>query len=300
MKIEFPVPLILVLILSLNILNPFFPANFKKSAEVGYPKKIESDSLGLSLSAKSALVVDLKSDKILFSKNKEEVLPIASITKLMSILVLLDLNIDWDMEVETLRGDRIEGGRIYLGPGEVATVENLINLSLVASDNQAVMSLVRASGFSTDDFVRLMNEKAGEMGMANTAFFDPTGIDSRNASTVYDLTRLARRVFSNSKIVEILELEEYSFSEKKNNIPHRVFSTDWLLGGFLKNNDDYALEAGKTGYLPEAGYCFLSQAKNKEDQRIITVILGSDTPISRFQETKGLIIWSFNNWAWIK
>lgn len=291
-------PLILALILSLNILNPFFPANFKETSEVVYSRKIENDSLGLSLSAKSALVIDGESDKILFSKNKEEILPIASITKLMSILVLLDLNIDWNMEVEILQEDKIEGGRIYLGPGEVATMENLINLALVASDNQAVMSLTRAAGFSSDNFVRLMNEKALEIGMADTVFFDPTGIDNRNVSTVYDLTKLAGRIFSNQKIVEILGKEEYSFQERKNNIYHRVSSTDRLLGGFLKNSDDYILEAGKTGYLPEAGYCFLASAKNSKGKRIITVILGSETLTSRFQETKGLIIWTFNNWVW--
>jgi D-alanyl-D-alanine carboxypeptidase len=286
---------ILLLVLSLNILNPFIIdyGNF-----LDIPYKIESVSLGIQVTAKSALVVDKDTDKILFSKNKNEILPIASITKLMSVYVLLNQGIDWDQIVEVKKEDKRLGGRIYLGPGEKVTNEDLINLSLVSSDNQSIMTLVRGNGFTEDDFVNRMNIVSDKLGMVNTEFYDPTGLDKKNVSTVHDLAKLARVIFLDDRIIEILSKKEYVFKESANGIYHRSLSTDKLLKSFLKDNEDYFLIAGKTGYLPVAGYCFLSESSDKDGNKIITVVLGSKSDFYRFQDTKGLIVWSFDNWSW--
>ena len=286
---------ILILVLSLNILNPFI---LKQKNFFDIPYKVNVESLGINVTAKSALVMDKKTSKVLFSKNKTEVLPIASLTKLMSVYVLLDLGLDWSKVIEVKKEDKRLGGRIYLGPGEKVTNEDLINLSLVSSDNQAIMTLVRGQGFTEEEFVEKMNVTAIKLEMFNTKFYDPTGLDPRNVSTVLDLVKLSREIFSNDKIVEVLNKKEYSFKELSNNISHKSISTDKLLGGFLKDDGDYFLIAGKTGYLPEAGYCFLAEASDKNNNKIISVVLGSKSDFYRFQDIKGLIVWSFSNWSW--
>lgn len=286
-----------MLVLSLNIFNPFIDFNINEIKN-DFPLKQESDSLGVDLSATNAIVVDSESGKILFAKNSHESVPIASITKLMSVLVVIDLGIDWGREVVITEEDKREGGKVYLGMGEKVTIDNLVNLSLIASDNQSVATLARVTGFSEDDFVNLMNEKAKNLGMSETEFFDPTGLDVRNVSSPDDLVKLAKKIFSIQRINEILSKDEYEFKELSAGISHKVYSTDKLLSSFLKDGEEYILQSGKTGYLPEAGYCFLSKATNKDGKEIIIAVLGSSSDYSRFQETKGLIVWSFNNWRW--
>lgn len=287
-------PIVLILVLFIGNINFSQPLN--NSADIFFaPIKKNSESIGIAVSAKSVLAIDKKSDKILFAKNQDKILPIASITKLMSVLVLLDKDLDWQREVKIQKKDKRIGGRVYLGYGEVATVENLLNLALVASDNQAIIALIRSAGFSEQEFVDLMNEKTDKIGMLKTKFFDPTGLDLRNVSTVKDLTKLAKEIFNHQKIIDILSKKEYSFETLKNKKFHRVFSTNKL----LKNVDEnYSLQFGKTGHLDEAGYCFLTQAVDSKGNEIIIAALGSDSDFNRFQETKGLIGWVFENWEW--
>ncbi|NCF75325.1 MAG: hypothetical protein GWO87_02465 [Xanthomonadaceae bacterium] len=293
-------PITLILILSLNIIYPMINTDLPNSNLNRYaPKKIVNNSLGILTTAKSVLAVDGKSKKILFTKNKDRILPIASITKLMSVLILLDHNIDWNQEVIIKKEDRREGGRVYLGYGEKVTVRDLLNLALVASDNQAIISLVRASNLSEDDFVKLMNVKAKKLRMEKTKFFDPTGLDPRNVSTAEDLMKLGAEIFNHNNIVKILSKREYSFKDVKTTRAHHIFSTDRLLGSFLSDKKaKYFLQSGKTGHLDEAGYCFFCEAENNKGNKIFLVILGSKTNQGRFQEAKGLINWIFTNWEW--
>ncbi|MEA2088973.1 MAG: serine hydrolase [Patescibacteria group bacterium] len=294
-------PLILILILSLNIIYPTANENFNNNLDKQFPKKFVNDSLGISTTAKSVLVVDKESNKILFAKNKNEVLPIASITKLMSVLILLDCEIDWRQEVVIKKEDRREGGRIYLGYGEVVTAKDLLNLALIASDNQAIIALARISNLSNEDFVKSMNVKAKELKMGKTEFFDPAGLNPKNVSTAEDLIKLSVEIFNHDNIVEILSKDKYFFRNINIGRFHQVFSTNRLLNSFLADKgSEYFLNAGKTGHLEEAGYCFFCEAKNNNGNKIFVVILGSETNQSRFQEAKALISWVFTNWEWEK
>ncbi|MCD4705526.1 serine hydrolase [bacterium] len=293
-------PIILILILSLNIIHPTIDSSLaNNNLDNQNPVKIINSSLGISTTAKSVLVVDKESAKILFAKNKNEILSIASITKLMSVLVLLDCDIDLGQEVVIKKEDRREGGRIYLGYGEKVTVKDLLNLALIASDNQAIIALARVSGLSEDDFVKLMNIKAKELKMGKTEFFDPAGLDKRNVSTAEDLIKLGAEIFNHDNIVEILSKKQYSFRNINTGRFHQVFSTIRLFNSFLADKEaEYFLNAGKTGYLNEAEYCFFCAAENNNGNKIFVVILGSKTNQSRFQEAKALISWTFTNWKW--
>jgi len=144
-----------------------------------------------------------------------------------------------------------------------------------------------------------MNKKSVSLGMADSSFFDPTGLNPMNVSTSSDLIKLAREVFSRPIILKVLGSGEYSFVEKEKNRKLRVFSTNKLFDTFLmKDGGDYILKSGKTGYLDEAGYCFLTEAENSDGRGIIIVLLGSDTSASRFQEVKGVVDWVFRSWEW--
>ncbi len=290
-------PFLLILTLIFNSFVNFGEISFSNSFSA--PVKTQNKSLGVYVSAQSALAVDEKSGKILFSKEPDKVLPIASITKLVSALVLADSGVDWQKEVKIKKEDYKEGGRIYLGYGERVTLYDLLNLGLIASDNEAIAALVRGAGFTEEEFVVLMNKKARELGMRNSRFFDPTGLDPRNVSTVYDLAKLAKRVFSEKQLKEILNKKEYSFTELERKKNRKIFSTNKLFNSFLYDKEsNYRLKAGKTGYLEEAGYCFLSKAEDNFGNSIIVAILGSKSDKSRFQETKALVWWVFNNWRW--
>lgn len=154
---------------------------------------------------------------------------------------------------------------------------------------------MRGLGISEKDFVALMNQKAQKLGMKDTFFADPTGLNPHNVSTAYDLVILGKTAFSNEMVLSALNKKQYIFrpnNKRKNKI---AYSTDKLLNSFLKDEkSEYKLIAGKTGYLDEAGYCFLAKAENSKKEKIIVAILGAKSNKDRFQETKNLIWWAYN------
>jgi len=257
-----------------------------------FEEKKEVKSIGVKISAKSGVVRDKNSGEILFSKNAEEKMPIASITKLMSALVFLENNQGWDKEVKIIQSDHRIGGRLYVAPGEVILVKDLFYTSLVGSANNATIALARSTGLSLDEFVLKMNEKAKELEMDNTYFEEPTGLSEENVSTALDVLKLARIAFSKEEIKAALQTEEYIFNTADKEIEHTIKNTDKLLSSFL-NEDDYNVLGAKTGYTDEAMYCLVLGVKN-EEKNVISVILGANTSENRFQEAKSLAWWGMN------
>jgi len=137
-----------------------------------------------------------------------------------------------------------------------------------------------------------MNEKAIELGMDNTKFVEPTGLDAGNISTVKDLVILANTVFANKDIYSIVGTDKTSYQILNNGRSNEVISTNSLLGTYLN------IIAGKTGYSDEAGGCLLTVARGEQGQEILTIILGSGDRYMRFQEDKALIQWSLDNFIW--
>ncbi|MFH0819601.1 MAG: serine hydrolase [bacterium] len=291
------------LILSL-IITTFFGQSSQPSLSVkknNEPIKINQISLGIKTTAKSIVVIDEKSGQVLFAKNPDQVLPIASITKLMSVLVFLDHNPGWDKEVEIKEEDKITAGRLYLGRGEKVTVRNLFYSALVSSTNQSVLALSRSTNLAKEQFVEKMNQKAKELGMSKTTFTEPTGLDPQNQSTVLDLIKLLNEALKKDEIKKALTSKTYTFKT----FNHRqqtitVVNTDRLLDSFLNDSKSgYKILGAKTGSLVEAGYCFAVKLK-KENQPITIVSLGSATSFDRFQEIKGLASWIYENYQWPK
>jgi D-alanyl-D-alanine carboxypeptidase len=255
------------------------------------PEKVKQENLDIK--AESALAIDLNSGLKLYDKNTDAVLPIASITKLASALVFLDHNPGWDKIYKIKEEDKREGGRINFFNGDQMTVENLFYSALVGSDNMAIIGLVNLSGLSEKEFVLAMNEKAKVLKLKRTTFYDPTGLDKRNTATVKDVYRLIKEAMKKDEIQKALSLSSYTFLTLENKTK-TIKTTNELL-----SNDPLFFVRGKTGYLDEAGYCFVAFTE-KNNKKIISVILGAETKEGRFLETEKLLNWIFNNYRWDK
>jgi serine-type D-Ala-D-Ala endopeptidase (penicillin-binding protein 7) len=237
----------------------------------------------------SAAVYDMNTGKYLFSKETDKIRPIASITKLMSALVFIDTQPDWNKIYEIRKNDKIEGGRIILFSGDRIKVRDLFNLSLVGSDNMAIMALVHSSGQSVEEFVNRMNEKARLFGMSKTFFVDPTGLKDQNVSTAIDLTILARESFLNEDILQAVARKDYAFLTEQGRKKY-IKNTDILLREEIGSN--ILIQGGKTGFNNAAGYCFIGKFI-KNNRPMISVVLGAKGINSRFSETEKLIKWAY-------
>jgi D-alanyl-D-alanine carboxypeptidase len=253
------------------------------------------DSVEPEIQSEIGIALDSKSDAILFSKNSEKITSLASITKLMTALVFLDFNPGWD-DVYTMKNeDRRDGGRIYLFTGDQVKIKDLFYLSLVASDNTATIALANTSGLSEEQFVEKMNEKAEQLGLANTKFKDAVGLSDENVSSAFEVAELAKAALANKEIREATMAKAYKFvtlGGRTNTVP----STDLLLKNLPPNG--IKINGGKTGYTEQAGYCFVGNFSNNAESEIIAVILDSPTYQSRFDEAKKIAEWSFENYNW--
>ena len=262
-------------------------------------KKTDSDSLGVKVSADSYLVIDDKTGKVLSSKNPLTPRSIASITKLMTALVFLDHNPGWSKEFTVSSTDYREGGIVYLNSGERFTEKDIFNVMLVASSNEAAAALARSTGLSSDQFVIEMNKKAKDLGMNQSAFTDPTGLDAGDMATAKDVILMLRAAFRNEDLARTVSRKEYQFQPIGSDHSRTAVSTDKALGeSFGYGNDTYSVQAGKTGYIDKAGYCFASRVVDDNGRKILVVVLGSDTLNARFTDTKSLAYWAFNNYRW--
>ena len=173
------------------------------------------------------------------------------------------------------------------------TVRDLFYSSLVGSANNATKALARSTGLSEVDFIQRMNDKARSLGLANTKFYEVTGLDPDNHSTVHEYVRIARMAFSNSAIMEALTTQEYTFETIDKKIQHLIRNTNQLL-----QDSDLTLIGAKTGYLDEARFTFACQAE-RDGHEIFVVLFGSHSSAARFAEAKEIIQWSYNNNTWI-
>ena len=259
------------------------------------PRKRDAQSLGIVTSAKSAIVVDKGSGAILFEKNADEVRPIGSLTKLLSAAVFLEMGLDLDAPAAIAQEDLRQGGRDHLYVDDEVRVRDLLEASLVGSDNPATVALMRLSGLSSEAFVERMNTLAKTFGMERSRFIEPTGLDQRNVSTARELALLLRSALEVPEIREITTKATTEFAST--NRSYVIPTTNLLLGSYL-NAPPFSIAGGKTGFLPSAGYCLAIEVDDGNGHVVFTVILGSDSIHARFQEAKGLTQWAFDTYVW--
>ncbi|MEY4722872.1 MAG: hypothetical protein RLZZ324_385 [Candidatus Parcubacteria bacterium] len=260
------------------------------------PVKKDADRLGVETSARAAVVVDWKTGAALFEKDADEPMSIASVSKLMTALVVLGANPDWKKQITLTAADMRAGAVPYLSPAETVTVQDLLGMSLVASSNEATIALAKSTGMTLDEFTAKMNETAAKIGMTNSHFNEPTGLDEGNKASARDVALLIRTALTSPEVRAMVVRQAYDFTALTGR-EHHARATDELLGSFL-DKAPYRLLGGKTGFINEAGYCFGAAAENADGDRVIAVVLGADSKEQRFSEVKALIYWSFDAYAW--
>lgn len=260
------------------------------------PIKTDANSVGVVTSAVSAIVVDRATGAVLYEKNVAEPRSIGSITKLMTAFVFLRGNPDLTSPAALQPSDVRSGGVQHVSIGDTVTIRDLLHASLVGSDNSSTAALVRLSGLSEGDFVGKMNEAAAEIGMRATTFLDPTGLSSDNRSVAPDVVKLIDAVMRVDVIREATEQPVATFRGASGRA-YAIATTDDLLNSFL-NRAPFRVVGGKTGFLPEAGYCLGSVVSENDGHELVVVVLGSETIMGRFQDVKALAAWAYKVFEW--
>lgn len=291
-KYSFPKSNLRVNTIGGDVINNNFPMS---SPTVPLAKDIEKYEA--EMTAQVAFVIDKKTDTVLYEKNPDKIWPIASISKLVSALVLLDLPMKWTATT-TIQEEDYDSSSHYIKAGEIFSLNDLWSMALIGSSNNAIRSLVRASGLSSQQFVKLMNDKVEEMDLLSMHFEDPTGLDSRNVGNAKDLAQLLKEAIKNNKITKTLKIGEYYAHPLANNKPRRIWSTNWLLTKWIENDFDKNSTYGKTGFIYDSLYNFVVNLEDDSSHEIIVVILGAEINEARFTESRDLANWIFNHYTW--
>jgi len=234
--------------------------------------------------AAAAILFNPSTGEVLWERNGFAARPIASITKVMTALVLLENQSDFSLDVVISPQDVYRSSTTHLRRRERISLENLLHLALIASDNAAARAIARTSRFGTDDFVERMNRKAIELGLDETRFVDPSGLDEGNVSSPFDVARLVVMAASDSKISRVMRKPDYEFRTSRRRV--RIRNTNRLVRG------RYIVQGGKTGYIDEAGYCLAAVVTlpNIADP-VAVVVLGAGSNSRRFSEVRRLVDW---------
>jgi len=247
--------------------------------------------------AKSVILIDEQTFYPVYEKNSYEVLPIASLTKIMTAIVALEHYKLTDEMVVSGKAVSTIGSDIQLKPGEKLTFESLLQALLINSANDAAVTLAENYG-SEEQFVQLMNNKAKLIGLNNTRFEDTVGLSPNNKSTVFDLAVLMSYAAKNPKILEIIKTRESSITSIDGKFTHQLKNSNRL----IQLDEKYFIPeviGGKTGFTFEAGHC-LATITNKDGHILISVVLSTDenTITASAAETNKLLRWAFENVTW--
>lgn len=262
-------------------------ARVRQWREVAQPRFKMSDSGELvpDVRAAAAIIYDPETNEVLWESNSQDPLSIASITKVMTASVIFESNPDLTRDVTIERADVSHANHTYLRAGERATIDDLLHLALVASDNAAARALARTSSLGTNGFVDRMNEKALELGLEHTTYADSSGLNSANVSSAYDMARLIAFASNDERVSSIMRKAHYTVLTSRRVV--NINSTNQLLA-----KGDVDVRAGKTGFITKSGYCLATLLRLPQtNQQVAVVVLGARSNAGRFMETRHLFNW---------
>ena len=256
------------------------------------PSPAASVSAFPEISARSAIILNEDSGEIIWGKNSDQAVPIASLTKMMSIYTFLSTRPDLSRVVSYKKQDELynyehcypwESARLRVSEGETMTIEDLVYSTIVGSANNSIETLVRVSGLTRAEFIKKMNDIAKSWGAYNTSFTEPSGLDPNNVSSPADYAIITKEIFKNPLIEKISKTESYSFTTLNTNEIHNLKNTNPML-----KEDEYEIVGSKTGYLHESLYCLMTRIKTDKGN-LIVINLGSNSKESRTSDNKQLI-----------
>lgn len=230
-----------------------------------------SQQTDLDLKSQAVVIFDPQEDRIIYDKNSENIMPIASITKLMTAMVILEaqLPLNEDIRIDSADIDTLKNTRSRLKVGDRFSRRDLLRLALMSSENRAAAALGRTYPGGMAAFVKAMNIKALLLGMDHTHFVEPTGLSSGNVSTALDLARMVEAAYRYDIIREYSTTEKHivTATNRKNNLQY--INTNGLVRG-----GNWKIDVSKTGFINEAGRCLVMQAKIK-NKSVVIVLLNS-------------------------
>jgi len=258
--------------------------------EVNPIPTLKHEALEPDIQAKAALIMDYDTGIVLYEKNIHEALPMASLTKIMTAILILEDHDLW--EVVTVESDfsELAGVRIWLKYMEKLTVGDLMKALLIRSAGDAAIALAEHHSGTVEDFVKAMNERAKELNLVHTNFVNPIGLDADgHYSSAYDLAILSKYALHLPAFRAIVKLDEATISSVDGRFRHHFDSTNYLLNSYLD------IQGVKTGTTDGAGQSLINLARNDRGHEVIAVLLNSP---SRFQENKSMIDWAFRSFSW--
>ncbi len=262
----------------------------------------KSQQVDPTVQARAAMFIDGKSQHVLWQKNPDAAVPIASITKLMTALVWFDHQPTEKLNhIHTFapEEDQPDGKELNLPHGAQLSALNLLNGAIVGSNNDMIVGLAHTTSLTDEAYISAMNEKAKAIGMRNTTFADMTGLSAKNTATVYDVARLAQVAFWNANIATPAGQATHRQETLDGSFKNTIYTTNTLL--YDRSLD---VTAGKTGYIPQAGYCVVvkiavpESAGGDADDSVIVVILGAGSDDARFTQAKKIAEWAFADYDW--
>lgn len=278
----------------MDVLGQFLEQNFPTQQDplevlaISKAEQVEAQAMmaGPLLSSQSALIMNNKTGEVLYQKNANRVMPIASISKLMSAIVLLDadLNMNELVTITPEEIDRLKGTGSRLSIGTSLPRKELLHLSLMSSENRATHALARTYPGGINAFVAAMNAKAQSLGMSNSRFYEPTGLDYRNVSTAGDLFKMAEAA-SRYPLIRSNSTSNYG----------SVFTSagrrqDYKNSNALVREGLWNIELQKTGYIRESGRSMVVRTQ-VGGQPVTIVLLNSPTSATRVNDARRIESW---------
>ena len=259
------------------------------------PIRVYGEELNLAENAKSAILIEASTGEILYQKNANERLAPASMTKIMSLILIMENiengNLKWnDIVVVSKNASSMGGSQIFLETNEMMTVEDLVKGICIASGNDATVALAEKIAGTEKAFVKLMNDKAKNLGLKNTNFVNATGLDAEgHYSSAHDMSVMARELVRHEKILEFSSIYE-DYLRKNTAKKFWLVNTNRLVKFYSY------IDGLKTGYTGNAGYCLTATGK-KNDMRLISVVMGEENTDNRTTDTLAMLDYGFNMYS---
>jgi D-alanyl-D-alanine endopeptidase (penicillin-binding protein 7) len=276
------------ILLVIFLFSPFSQLTLAKdSLSSKQPSLYAKNSKTLKVRSLKAIVVNQNTGEVIYEKNADVRASIASLTKLMTAMVVLDSGLDLNKEIKLTKADidRVKRTTSRLPIGTKLTKYELLKAALISSDNRAAFALSRSYPSGRKGFINAMNVKAIQLGMQNSQFRDPTGLDKRNISTAKDLLKLVRAAYQYSVIRDLTTTpsESIKIGRKRNSIGFNNTNP-------LVRKGVWDIGLSKTGFIRESGRCLVLQTIINEEP-IIIVLLNSYGKLTRFADVKRIRNW---------
>ena len=260
-----------------------------KKTATDYPRQVDAFT--------SAVVIDVKTGKELYTYQPDKIWPIASLTKLMNTLVFLDTKPNLNRIVSMKAADEVGGGRLRVSVGSTLSIRDLIYSAIVGSANNAAMAMSRVSGLSQKTFIARMNAKAKTLGLKTAHFADPAGMSTENMMSARDMVKLASVAFSTINIQKPASTAKYTFAIRNYGGTHTIKNTNALL---MDDANGLLVTGGKTGYLVESQYNFAVEmrATSTSSPKLLIVVFGAPSMPRSATVAQGLAQWAWNAYSW--